>query len=205
MIAQALDRGATPELIDKLFDWQDRIEKKDAIREFQNRADTARATAIETLTAMLEVAKRREAERAELEKLRAKEAERAEQERMEKVRQQATAAADAKAAAEQQRVQREKDEAEARAKLAEQRQQEAEERAARAAEEAAAAERQRIADEQAAEQAANAKREANKRHRAKIHTAIKAKLIPLGLSEDLAVAVVKAMASGEVPHVTINY
>lgn len=34
MIAQALERGATPELIDKLFDWQDRIEKKDAVREF---------------------------------------------------------------------------------------------------------------------------------------------------------------------------
>jgi hypothetical protein len=34
MIAQALDRGATPELIDKLFDWQDRLEKKSAIRDF---------------------------------------------------------------------------------------------------------------------------------------------------------------------------
>jgi hypothetical protein len=34
MIAQALERGATPEIIDKLLDWQDRIEKKDAVKAF---------------------------------------------------------------------------------------------------------------------------------------------------------------------------
>lgn len=190
---------------------QDRIDRVSAIggnrdwEEFQNRADAARAKAIETLTMMLHVAKRREAERAELEKLRADQIKREESDRIEKAKREATAAADAKAAAEQQRLQREKDEAEARAKLAEQRQKEAEERAARAAEEAAAAERERIADEQAAAKRESEKREANKRHRAKIHTAIKAKLMQLGLSDDLAVAVVKAMASGEVPHVTVNY
>ena len=174
--------------------------------EFQKRADAAREKAIETLVAMLETAKRREAERAELEKLRAKEAERAEQERMEKVRQQAAARARQEAEAEQQRVQKEKDEAEARAKLAEQKQKEAEERAAHAAEEAAAAERQRIADEQAAAQRESEKREKNKRHRAKIHSAAKLALIErAGLDESLAVAVVTAIAKGEVPNVTINY
>jgi hypothetical protein len=34
MIARALDRGATPEIIDKLMDWQDRLDKRDAIRAF---------------------------------------------------------------------------------------------------------------------------------------------------------------------------
>jgi septal ring factor EnvC (AmiA/AmiB activator) len=173
--------------------------------EFQKRADAAREKVVETLTAMLETAKRREAERAELEKLRAEQAERAERERMEKVRQEAAAKAKQEAEAEQQRVQREKDLADVRAKLAEQKQKEAEEHAARAAEQAAAAERQRIADEQAAADREREKREANKRHRVKIHTAIKAKLIQIGLSDELTIAVVTAMANGEVPRVTIQY
>jgi len=173
--------------------------------EFQKRADAAREKAIETLTMMLHATKRREAERAELEKLRAEQAEREQRDRMEKVRQEAAAKAKQEAEAEQQRIQREKDLADVRAKLAEDRQKEAEERASRAAEEAAAAERQRIADEQAAADREREKREANKRHRGKIHTAIKAALIPLGLSDDLAVAVVTAIAKGEVPHVHLEY
>ncbi|WP_316159700.1 ERF family protein [Bradyrhizobium sp. SZCCHNRI3042] len=34
MIARALERGATPEIIDKLMDWQDRLDKRDAVRSF---------------------------------------------------------------------------------------------------------------------------------------------------------------------------
>jgi hypothetical protein len=34
LIAQALERGATPEIIDKLMDWQDRLDRKDAVRAF---------------------------------------------------------------------------------------------------------------------------------------------------------------------------
>jgi hypothetical protein len=190
---------------------QDRLDRVRSIggnrdwEEFQKRADTAREKAIETLVAMLEAAKRRETERAELEKLRAEQAERAERDRMEKVKQEAAAKAKQEAEAERLRIQREKDLAEVRANIAEKHRQEAEERAARAAEEAAAAERQRIADEQAAADREREKREANKRHRGKIHTAIKAKLIPLGLPEELAVAVVTAIAKGEIPHLSIEY
>jgi colicin import membrane protein len=175
---------------------QDRLDRVGSMggnrdwEEFAKRAERAREETSTALTAMLKAAQ----DRAELAKLRAEQAARAEQERIAQAADQAAAKARQEAEAERLRLAREKAEAEIRARLAEER-----------AEQAAAAERQRIADEQAAAEREREKREANRRHRGKIHSAIKAALVPLGMSDDLAVAVVTALAKGDVPHVAINY
>lgn len=67
------------------------------------------------------------------------------------------------------------------------------------------AERERVAHEQAAAAAATAAREADKKHRARINNEAVAALQKAGLSHDYAVAVVTAIARGEVPHVKIGY
>lgn len=174
--------------------------------EFQKRADAARTKSIETLTALLAWATRREQERAELERLRADQTAREDRERLAKVAQDAGDKARLEAAAEKARIENEKSAADQRALIAEQQRHEAEERAERAAADATEAERKRVADEQAAEAREASKREANKRHRGKIHSAIKAALIQhAGLSDDLAVAAVTAIAKGDVPHTAIQY
>jgi len=206
--------------------------------EFENRAMVARDTGIEALSAMLDVATRREAERAELDRLRKEAAEREQKERDAAIARRAAEAArleaEQKAAreaeqaaarerAERERVEREKREAEDRARQAQAEKAAAEERARqaaekaeaekaaleacarRAAEAAAAQERQRIADAQAAAEAAQRKREANKRHRAKIDAEAVAALQAAGLSEADAQTVVIEIVRGTIPYVTINY
>ena len=68
-----------------------------------------------------------------------------------------------------------------------------------------AAERKRVADERAAEEAATAKRAANIEHKRKINGAVVVDLIVVGLTSDQAIAVVKAIATGKVSHVSIGY
>lgn len=67
------------------------------------------------------------------------------------------------------------------------------------------AERKRVADEQGALAAETAKREADKKHRAKINNEALAAVVALGVDAELAKAVIAAIARGEVPHTRISY
>ena len=161
------------------------------------------------LKTMRDAAAKREAEQAELAKLRAEQAAREAKERDERIAAEAAERArkdaEAKAEAERQRVERERIAAEERAARAEAEVKAAVERAERDRLAAIEAERQRAAAEKAAEEAAAAKREANKRHAAKIHNEIKAALSKIAISEADAIAIIEAMARGEIPHVRITY
>lgn len=118
---------------------------------------------------------------------------------------------------EKKRIQQEKDLAEARAKAAEQAKIDAEKRAIEAAKraeedkkKAIAAEKIRLekeaADKKAKEQAEIEKREANKRHVAKINNeAVKALLSSLNIDESLAKEIVVRIAKGMIPNVKISY
>lgn len=120
--------------------------------------------------------------------------------------------AEEKALAEQQRIK-----AEERAKAAEQARIDSEKRAAEAAKRAeedkkaaVEAEKERARREQvlkeAKEKAEQEKREANKRHTAKINNeALKAFVESVGVSEAVAKEIVVKIAQGKIPHVTINY
>lgn len=144
------------------------------------------------------------------------------------------AEAEAKARAEQEAAERARiaaEQAEARAKAeaeaakmreqeAERRRIESEERAKREAQEAAEraerdrvaaveaerqrAERQRIVEQEAAAKA-QAEREANKEHMRRINREALAGIMAAGISEEQGKALIKAIASGAVPHVSIAY
>ncbi len=167
---------------------------------------------------------RREAEEAAAKaRADAEAAARAEREAIEaKARAEREAAERARIASEQAEA-RAKAEAEA-AKLreqdAERRRVESEERAKRDAQEAAEraerdrvaaveaerqrAERQRIAEQEAAAKA-QAEREANKEHMRRINREALAGIMAVGISEEQGKALIKAIASGAVPHVSISY
>jgi hypothetical protein len=66
-------------------------------------------------------------------------------------------------------------------------------------------EKQRVANEKAKEDAANAKREANKTHRKKINNAAKKCFVANGLSEDQAIEIITMIAQGKIDNITVNY
>lgn len=173
----------------------------------------------------------REAEAAELVRLRAEEVARQQKERDDKIaaeaaersrieaegkaRREAEEAA-AKAEAERKRVEQERAEAIARAEKADADRKAAAAKAEQDAREAAEAaernrlasieaERKRVADEAARVAAETAKREADKKHRAKINNEVLAALTLLGVADELGKAIVGAVAKGEVPHTRISY
>lgn len=163
--------------------------------------------------------------RAAVERAQAEAAAKAEQERTAAAR--AMAEAEAKAKAEREAAERRELELRLQAENAERRRVEQEQAAERERTEAAArAERERVeaiarAERQAAEAvqreqervaaaaraeaAEQAKREANKAHKAKINRAALAALVAGGMSEECAKQCVTLIASGKVPAVTINY
>lgn len=81
----------------------------------------------------------------------------------------------------------------------------AEQRQAEAVERAAQAERQRQADEQARVEAEAKAREADRAHKGAILKAAKEAIMKTGITEEQAVAVVKLIAAGKVPAVSIQY
>lgn len=205
-----------------VFDWQ----------EFAERASRLQAEVHGQLTIALEDKRKYDAEQAELARLRREEEERkaeAERQRIaaeaaEKARLEAETKAAAEAKAAQEKADREKAEleaqkkaeaeraerAEADRKAAEERHQrelkEAKEKAKRDAEAAAQSERERIEAQQRAEAEAAAKREADKKHKAKVNNeAVQALIEHAGLDEVAAKAVIVSIASGQVPHVKISY
>lgn len=172
-------------------------------------------------------------QRAHEERLKAEAAEKARKEAEAKAQREAEAAARA-AEAERQRIEAEKREAEERA-AAEQKRLEAERRAAeekaeaaeraridaqkkaeadakaaaeraeREKQEAIEAERRRAAEEKARIDAETARREADKKHRAKVNGEALTALVAAGLTEEQGKVVVAAIARQEIPHIRISY
>lgn len=184
-------------------------EKIDSFEEFANDAAIAKDNTITKIKEAIEKREKYDAEQAELEKLRAEAAEREQKEKEEKLRKEgeerAKREAEAKAQAEKERAEAEqkaaiqaKEDAERRAKVAE-------ENAKREAEEAAQRERDRIEQERIAEEIAAKKREADKKHKAKINNAAVEGLVLSGMSEPQAKKAIIAIAKGKVPHVAISY
>jgi len=171
---------------------------------------------------------------AEREAQRIREAEERARREAEEAAAKARADAEASARAEREAAERARiasEQAEARAKAeaeasklreqdAERRRVESEERAKRDAQEAAEraerdrvaaveaerqrAERQRIAEQEAAAKA-QAEREANEEHMRRINREALAGIMAVGISEEQGKALIKAIASGAVPHVSISY
>jgi colicin import membrane protein len=200
-------------------------------QEFGQRAQFAKGEAVKGITAAIEKRKTYDAEQAELVRLRKESAEREQKEREEQIAKAAAEKsrleAEAKAKAEQERIEREGREREEKAIRA---QKDAEALAAkaeadrlaaiakaesdrvaaekRAKEEQEAAilrERERVEREKQEAAAAEAKREANKKHVAKINKEAVAAFVKIGFDEEGSKAIVALIAKGEVPHVAISY
>jgi hypothetical protein len=161
--------------------------------EFAQLASGHKATALKELNAALKFSEEMERQKSENERLKAAAAERETQERAISAARFAREQAERDAEAERQRLMAEKQQAEDRAAAAER-------RALQAVEE----ERARAAEAKAKEDAETAKREANKKHVAKINKEIMDALLDLSFGDDLEI-LVKAIAAGKIPHVTITY
>ena len=178
-------------------------------QEFANDAAKTKDQAITIIKGCIEKRQKYDADQAELEKHRKESAEREQKEREENLRKEgeekAKREAEEKAKEEAKRAEREKQAAIQAKENAERRVKEAEDNATRKAEDAAKAERDRIESERVAEELAAKKREADKKHRAKINNAAVDALKSAGLGELSAKKAVTAIAKGQVPHVTISY
>lgn len=188
----------------------------EAWEEYEAEAARTKDKGLAKLRTAWEARKRYEAEQAELARLRVEAAER---ERIEREQRIAQEAADKARREEEERAQHERlaaERREAELKLqaeraererleAQQRAERAERQAAEQAEQAAAAERQRIADEQAAREKEDRRRAANREHKGNVMRAAKEAFMRAGITEDQAREVVKLIATGQVPNVTITY
>jgi hypothetical protein len=161
--------------------------------EFASLAAGHKASALKELNAALKVSEEGERQKAENERLRSEASERETQERAISAARFAREQAERDAEAERQRLMAEKQQAEDRAAAAER-------RALQAVEE----ERARAAEAKAAAEAETAKREANKKHVAKIHAEI-ANVLCNWVSADVMDEAIQAIAQGLVPHVSIQY
>ncbi len=185
--------------------------------------DEVRANVVE----LLEKVKKDESDREELGRLRreSEEREAAEAARREEEERQRLAAEEAerqekarleveeRRKAEQERIEREareraEAEAQARVEAAERAAREAEEAAARKIEEDRQAREREKAEQERIERearAADAARQADRDHRAKIMGAAKAAIIEIGIDEAKAKEIVLAIAAGNIPHVSIRF
>lgn len=195
--------------------------------EFEAEAHRVKAKALEILNAALTERQKYEAEQAELAELRRKQAEQEQKDREAEIARQAAekARADAEAKAQAERDAAAKREADAKAaqakaeqdaKDAAERQRRAEEqaeaerlasiaRAEQAAEAARQAEIKRQADEKAAEEAEQRRREEDKAHKASINNAALAAFIENGLPDECAKQAVILIAKGLIPAIRIQY
>lgn len=197
------------------------IERTEKLLEIATKREAEQAE-LEKLRAEKEERDRQEAERLRLEreeKMKAEAAEKARKEAEELAAEAARKEAE-RVAAEKAKLQREKEEAEERAKNEEKERIAADDRARtlaiqaaeRAEQEKQAAvmvERKRAEDKAKAEAAETAMREADKKHKAKIHNEIKEALQAVvdkgDIKDDVIKDIIVAIAKGEIPHVKIIY
>ena len=209
--------------ISDLIDRCGEVDTEEGFYHLKSDAIKARADALEFLNEALSSAANREAEqqreaelaeanRVQQEALEAQqEAMRVQQEKMDaqqeeidRVANEAAAKAQAEAD-EKQRLINEAEQAELEKQRAIEREEYAKQQAEQAAEQAREAEAQRQYNERIKEEAAAAKREANKRHNAKINNAILKVLLDNGLTEKDAKIVVTLAAKRQLPQLQINY
>lgn len=178
------------------------VQVTDACEEFVAEYATTKLTAIEALRPALAAKEKQEADHAELERLRAEEAERVEAERIERIKKEAADAARLEAENDA-RVERERVANAARLAVAEHKAAVA--ALERKAVEAAATAKRELDDKLQAEKAEEAKRAADKEHRAKINRSALAALVDGGIPESTAKTVIKLIATGAVPSINIAY
>lgn len=177
--------------------------------EFAERFSLANDATSSRLSHILAETRKQEEERAAFQKLEAerltREAKEAEErrikeqaERDERISREATERAERESAEREAKAKRDAEAAEARAAKAEQ-------DAKDAAERAVAAEKKRVEDAKAAEAEAQAKREANKQHCAKINREIRDAFVSHGAAVEHATELVRLIALGEIPHTKIVY
>jgi hypothetical protein len=164
------------------------------MEEFAERAHAILLNSMNVLQSKLEQCRKEDADRAELVRLRAERDEQIRKEREEQIA--AKARADAEERAKQSEV---------RAKRAEEEKESVQRKAKADADAAVERERKRVEAQKKAEADATAKREADRKHRAKIHDAILGALVEGGLTEKAASSVVRQLATGKIPHVTVAY
>lgn len=189
-------------------------------QEFSARAAAALKDEIDRARQFLATAEKREAEAAELARFRQEQIEREQREREERIALEAAERAKTEAERkareeaariaaiaenERLRVEREKAQAERLGREAVERAEQAAERAREDAEKAIQNERLRVERERATADRETARREADKKHRAKINNAAREALVAAGLTDEQAICAVGAIARGEVPSVKISY
>lgn len=192
----------------------------ETFEEFELAATKAKEAALTQLEAKFIVLQNAEKEKAEAERLEKERLAKEQKEREEKIARDAAEKAtkeakakakekdakakqaiiDAKAATE--KAKREKKESEDKAK---QDKKEAAEQAERDRVQAVEDEKQRQADQIKTDKEAEEKRQANKRHRNKIHKEAKGSMMEHGMSEEDATIFVTRVKDGLVKHITINY
>lgn len=177
--------------------------------EYAGAATELKAKAIEVLNGRVTAAEKREAEAAELERLRAEAAERERKDREAEIARNAAEnakrEAEAKAEAERLAAQKREDDLKAAAAKAEEDKRLAEERAINAAREAKEAAEREAKARQEQEEVDRRKREADTAHKKRINRVAIEALVAVGVGEETAKTVIKMIATGKVPNVTISY
>lgn len=183
----------------------ERLRREEAERKQREHEARIAAEAAAKAKAEAEEKALREAE-AEAARVKA-EQERQEQERQRIEREKAEAEERARKAEEARKAAEEKAEADRKAAEEKARQDAiaAEQRAKREAELAAQRERERIDAERKAEAEAAAKRETDKKHRARVNNEALAALLNTGITDEHGKAIIAAIAKGEIPHIEIQY
>ena len=209
--------GATAEQLAAWLAELDSTAIDDSWQEKQTEAGVAKEAAILKVTQALGARKQHEAEQAELERLRQEQVKRDQVERERQIaeqarQQEADRQLQERAAAQRRELEAQQQAEQARrdAEEAQRKQVEAEANAQRQAEEAAARaaekERQRIEAEQRAAAEEQAKREADVEHRRAINQRIIGDLmVETSLDPDQAMAVAKAIISGKISNVIVQY
>lgn len=201
--------GMTSQALRARLIWIKGIAIDDSFGEFLAEAAQVKDAAVTALEATLSEAAKREAEAVELDRLRKESEDRARYDREEKIRRDAeqniAAAMERKAQAERDAAERRELELKLAAERAERARVEAQQRTAIAAREAEERVRREAEDARRAAAEAQAKREADRNHKAKVNNAAVAALVSAGLKEKDAKTVVSLIAKGQVPAVAISY
>lgn len=206
--------------IQALIDQLNAVVIDETFEEFKLDAEQTRDRSLSKLNALLAAKKQYEADQAELARLRAEAEERTKKENEERIAREATErariATEKAAEDEKQRLIAEAAHQEAETKRLQEEAIKAQEAAAQALrdaelkaesdkQQAIADERKRVADELEQERIAQEKREANLRHRKKINNEAVDDLLKLGVTKELAMEIVTAIAKKEVRNVSIAY
>lgn len=183
---------------DRLAEVKNQPVDRDQWSEFAGKAAAAKETAIEQITSAIAKRESFDKEQAELAELRREKAERDQKDHEARIAKQA--ADEATRNAEQQ--------ARFQAEAAARREQTLKDEVAtanRAAEQAAALAQRQLAESHQRSEQERLKREADRRHLAKINNEIVDALCIIGATKEFAMILVAEMARGNIPHTKINY